>query len=94
MNITKVIKGIALSIISLAVGFVAMVVPFRMLDMLSTRGMRILFIIETAVYFIAGIIVLLIQDKKIEQKEKSAQRHKEREIKIQNAQDNWYNIAA
>lgn len=94
MKIKEILKGIIISIITLAVGYAAMAIPFNLFLSVSKDGQRIFFLIELSVYFVVGCIFLLIQDKKEKQAEKEKERHRLREEKIKNVQENWYNIAA
>lgn len=94
MKISNIIKGFALSAFALGFGFLAIALPFRMFNILSGDGMRIMFIVELIVYMIVGMIFLAIQDKKNQQKAKANKRHEQRQIKVQDCIDNWYNIAA
>lgn len=69
------IKTILLSAVTLAAGFIAMSVPFRLFDNLSQMQMRILLIAEVIIYFIIFSVVFL-------KKEANAQRKaKEKELK-------------
>ncbi len=88
------VKGLLLSIVSLAAGFVAIGVPFRIFDFLSADGMRILFAIEVGIYLGIGLIFLTIQDSKKKQRAKEIKKHEQRQLKVKECVDNWYNIAA
>lgn len=94
MKTKEILKGIIISIITLAVGYAAMAIPFNLFLSVSKDGQRIFFLIELSVYFVVGCIFLLIQDKKEKQAEKEKERHRIREEKIKDVQENWYNIAA
>lgn len=94
MNKKDLLKGIVISIITLGAGYAAMIIPFNLFLTVSKDGQRIFFIIELCVYLTVGTIFLLIQDKKEKQIQKEKARHKEREKKINDVKENWYNIAA
>lgn len=94
MKARELAKGLALSISALAVGFLAIAVPFRIFDTLSLNGVKILFAVEIIAYIITGLIFLAVQDKKNKQKAKAEERLAKRELKVRDVMDNWYNIAA
>lgn len=94
MNTKNLLKGIILTIVSLAGGFIALSVPFRIFSTLSSDGVRIMFIVEIAVYFALGMIFLVIKDNKEQKKRKQKQQHLARQEKINRVVDEWYNIAA
>lgn len=81
MNRKNILKGIALSISALVIGFLAMAIPFQLFYRLSGLEMNILFTIELAVYFVLGIVFLLAKDKKNQRRERARElekRHCER----------------
>lgn len=94
MKTKNFIKGLLLAITSLGAGFFAIAVPFRIFDNLNETGVRVLFGVEMCVYIIVSLIFLAIQDKKNRQKKREAKRHEERQLKVKDVVDNWYNIAA
>ena len=64
MNKKDILKGVAISIITLVVGYVAMIVPFNLFLSISKDGQRIFFIVELCVYLTVGCVFMLIQEKK------------------------------
>lgn len=94
MNKKDILKGVAISIITLVVGYVAMMVPFNLFLSISKDGQRIFFIIELCEYLTVGCVFMLIQEKKENQAKKEKARHEERARKIKDVQQNWYDIAA
>ena len=95
MKKTKaVLKGFMMSVITLGVGFFALALPFKMFAGLTSREMRLLFLAELTVYFIMGIVYLIFQDKKIKEKEKNEERRIARRAKFQQAQKEYYDLAA
>lgn len=94
MNKKDILKGVAISIITLVVGYVAMIVPFNLFLSISKDGQRIFFIIGLCVYLTVGCVFMLIQEKKENQAKKEKARHEERARKIKDVQQNWYDIAA
>lgn len=88
------VKGLILSVVSLVMGFVAIGVPFRIFDFLSEDGMRILFAVEIGIYLAIGGVFLIVQDNKKKQRARDIKRHEERQLKVKECVDNWYNIAA
>ena len=93
MNTKNLLKGIILTIVSLAGGFFALSVPFRIFSTLSGDEVRILFVTEIAVYFAVGMIFLVVKDNK-EQKKRKQKQQLARQEKINRVRDEWYNIAA
>ena len=89
-----VIKGILMSTVTLGVGFLALALPFRMFTGLSAEEMHILFVAELAVYFVTGIVYLIFQDRKQKEKEKNEERRIARRAKFQQAQKEYYDLAA
>lgn len=94
MNKKDILKGVAISIITLVVGYVAMIVPFNLFLSISKDGQRIFFIIELCVYLTVACVFMLIQEKKENQAKKEKARHEERARKIKDVQQNWYDVAA
>lgn len=94
MNIKNFGKAVMLSISAIIVGFIAIAVPFRIFDTLSSDGIRILFFVEMTIYIALGMIFLVIQERKNQERVRQAKRHEQRELKIKEVVDNWYNIAA
>lgn len=94
MNIKNIIQGLSLTIISLAAGFVAVGLPFKLFSNLSGEGLKLFFLIEMTVYVILGGIFLVLLDRKKRRQIKEKQRLIERQKKIDDVIENWYNIAA
>ena len=94
MNKKDLLKGVIISIVTLAVVYGAMAIPFNLFLTVSKDGQRIFFLIELCIYLTVGSIFLLIQDKKEKQAKKQKERHEERAQKIKDVQQNWYDIAA
>lgn len=90
----KFIKGLLFTLSSLAAGFIAISLPFKLFEELSTDGMHLLFISEIIIYFVTGMVFLLIAEHKKQCKAKSKERHIERNRKIKQVQEEWMNIAA
>lgn len=88
------VKGLLLSVLSLAAGFVAITLPFKLFSHLTGDALHLLFFIEIAIYLIVGSIFLIIAERKKQQKMKSKQRHIERSKKIKKVQEEWINLAA
>lgn len=77
----KFLSTVLITVSSLAAGFAAMTIPFRLFDELSPAERKALFIAEIVVYFAITSIFLLIKEHKKEQRvkdEKMKNRHKER----------------
>lgn len=60
----KIFKGILFSIITLAVGYGAMALPFHLFSELTRGEMRILFAAEIIVYFAIVSAVMLARESK------------------------------
>ena len=90
----KILKGLALSVAALAVGYVAISLPFSLFNTLSDRMMEIIFMAEIVLYLITGAIFLIASEKKKEERIKSDARHTARREKIAQVQRDWYNLAA
>lgn len=90
----KFVKGLFLSIVSLAAGFAAITLPFGLFKDLTSEALHIMFFAELTVYLVISLIFLVIIDRKKEQKKKAEKRHTERCEKIKRVQKEWYDIAA
>ena len=93
-NFSKVLKAVIMSIASLGIGFAAISLPFRLFDTLSAEGMRYLFIGELTLYFVIGMIFLAAKEKRQQKKTKEAARRFQRQIKLEQAQREYYDFAA
>lgn len=92
-NFKTLLKGLALSLISLTAGFIAISLPFHIFDM-SSSALNIVFVAELAIYIVIGLIFLIIKDKKEQEKIKMIKRHEKRNKKIKKVHEEWINIAA
>ncbi|MFR5877027.1 MAG: hypothetical protein ACLUFN_11125 [Eubacterium sp.] len=90
----KFLKGLALSMTALIVGFFAISLPFHLFDELSQGAMSVVFIAEIIIYLAIGLGFLVIKDKKQQQKIKAEKRRIKRMQQIKEYQENWINIAA
>lgn len=82
-TIKSIAKGILISVISLAVGFVAISLPFQLFS-LSDKMMQIVFIGELAIYAIVGGIFLVAKENsKAKAKQKNQQKAIRQERRIQ-----------
>ena len=93
-NVNRVLKGLLMSVSALAVGFLAMSLPFQLFSELSDTAMEIVFIGEIMIYLTIGMIFLIVKEKKNRQREKQNERHLKRQEKIKKVQEDWYNLAA
>lgn len=94
MNTKRIIKGIMLTLVSMAGGFLALAVPFRIFDSLSRQGVQALFIAEIIIYFLTAMIFLCIKDKQKKKRAKRQQYYLKRKEKVEKMQEEWLNIAA
>ncbi len=90
----KIVKGFVLSVLSLAVGYAAISLPFRLFDSLNSGMMQKVFIGELLIYLAVGMVFLVFQQRKKEARVKSEQRHIERREKIERVKTDWYDLAA
>lgn len=90
----KFFKGLLLTLVSLAGGFIAIILPFGLTQNFSGDALHIFFFAEIAVYLVISLIFLLIADRKKEQRKKAEKRHCERCKKIERVQKEWYDLAA
>ena len=90
----KALKAALLSITALAVGYLAISLPFNLFGTLTDSMMEVLFIAELAIYLTIGAIFLVVSQKKKEAREKADRRHTERRAKIARVQTDWYDLAA
>ncbi len=90
----KVLKGILMSALTIAAGFLALALPFKMFTGLSSRDMQILFIAELVVYFVLGMIYLIFKDRNEAEKVKNEERRTARREKFEQAQREYYDLAA
>ena len=91
---SNLIKGLVLSVISLAAGFFAISLPFNLISTLSKSAMEVIFLAEIIIYFGIGMIFLVIKDKKNQQRIKDEIRHTKRKEKIEAVKRDWIDIAA
>lgn len=98
MKINTVIKGLLLSAAAIIIGFAAIAFPFKLFDNLSREGMQLLFISEIVIYFALAMIFIAVNEMKKKkaklQKEKELQRRFQRRAKFEQAQREYYDLAA
>ena len=94
MKKNNILKSIALSIASLAVGFFAISFPFNLFGTLTKDAMHLVFISEIIIYFGLAMIAIVVAEKKKQQRVKNEQRHEERCRKIEQVKREWIDIAA
>ena len=94
MKTNKIIKSIILSIASLAVGFIAISLPFNLFGTLTKDAMHLVFICEIIIYFSLAMIFLVAAEKKKQREIKNAKRHEMRSRKIEQVRREWIDIAA
>ena len=90
----NLLKSALLTLVSLAVGFIAIALPFNLFSTLTSDAMHIIFINEIIIYFSVAMIFLAISDKKKQEKIKLEKRHEERKQKIERVKRDWIDIAA
>lgn len=94
MKRNSILKSIALSVASLAVGFLAISFPFNLFGTLTKDAMHLVFISEIIIYFGLAMIAIVVAEKKKQQRVKKEQRHEERCRKIEQVKREWIDIAA
>lgn len=94
MNIQNALKGLALSIISLAVGFAALAAPFKLYLAFSGEKLWAFFAFEIAAYTLLACGFIYCREKQAAKKKKREQRFYERKEKIQKVKTDWIDIAA
>ncbi|MBQ7739858.1 MAG: hypothetical protein IJT65_01295 [Eubacterium sp.] len=92
-NVKLILKWIFLSLLTLSVGFGAIAIPFKMLD-LSGNAVRYFFIAEISVYFVFSMLFLVRQQKERERKAKEKRLRLERRKRFEKAQEEYYSLAA
>ncbi len=90
----KFFKGLLMSVLALAVGFLALAFPFHLFDELSSTGIQVLFISEIVIYLTLGMLFLVAKQKKADRKAKEKERIISRREKFKKAQEKYYSLAA
>ena len=94
MNIKKIIKGLLISIITLAVGYFAIAVPFDLVSSASSLSAGIIFAVELGIYLFVGAVFIIVTDRKEEKARKEKARQYKRIEKRKQAQEEYYSLAA
>ena len=98
MKINNIIKGLLLSVSAIIIGFAAVAFPFKLFDNLTREGMQLLFVSEIAIYFVLSVTFIAARELKRKkarlQKEKELQRRFQRRAKFEQAQREYYDLAA
>lgn len=94
MNIKKIIKWLLISFVTLAVGYLAIVVPFNLVSSASSLSAGIIFAVELGIYLFVGAVFILALDRKEERAKKEKARHCKRTEKRKQAQEEYYSLAA
>ncbi len=90
----KIFKGLLLTLSSLIVAFLAISLPFKLIGDMSSAQMRGLFVTEIAVYFITFVAYVIINEKKKARLAKEKERRFQRRAKFEQAQREYYDLAA
>ena len=90
----KIIKAIIFSLLTLAGGFAAIAVPFRLIGTLTNTALHTVFAVELAVYFIIAIFFLVEKEKKDRIRAREKERRLQRREKFIKAQEEYYDFAA
>ncbi len=98
MKTKELVKGLLLSAAAIIIGFVAIAFPFRLFNNLSDKGMQLLFISEIVLYFLVAMTFIAVSELKKKKararKEKELQRRFQRRAKFEQAQREYYDLAA
>lgn len=90
----KIIKNILISVLSAAIGYCLMEIPFHIFDLITPVQSKIIFVAEIVVYFIIFAIAAIMIEVKKDRKRKNAEyakKHSER-IEKRNNELNGINI--
>lgn len=94
MNKNNILKGIMLTLSALIVGFIAISLPFKLFDELTSSQMTILFATEIIVYFLLGAIYLIAKDIKAQKVERKQIRAERKKAEIKQFQTEWLDLIA
>lgn len=90
----KIIKNILIGVLSAAIGYCLMEIPFHIFDLITPVQSKIIFMAEIVVYFIIFAIAAIMIEVKKDRKRKNAEyakKHNER-IEKRNNELNGINI--
>ncbi len=90
----RFLKGLVLAATALIIAFLAIALPFRLFDTLEPSQLRMLFLSEIAIYFCGAMFFLISKEKKQQKKLKEKEKRLERRAKFQQAQKEYYDLAA
>lgn len=90
----KVLKNIALSLITIVVGFYSVAIPFNLFDQLSDHAMRVFFWSEVLIFFVIAMITLVIMDVKKAKKTKAKLRYERHLKQVKEVEESWLKFAA
>ena len=90
----NILKGLLISLASLTVAFLAIALPFRLFTVFDGAQLRTVFLCEVSVYFIVFMLFLVSKERKRIRKEKEQKRREARRLKFQQAQKEYYDLAA
>ncbi len=77
----KIIKNILIGVLSAAIGYCLMEIPFHIFDLITPVQSKIIFVAENVVYFIIFAIAAIMIEVKKDRKRKNAEyakKHSER----------------
>ena len=94
MNIKKIFKGLVISFLSLGIGYIAIGVPFNLFTSLSPENVRLIFIVELAIYLVIGAVCIIFLDRKEAKAKKEKARKIQRLEKRKEAQEEYYSLVA
>ncbi len=94
MNLKNALKGLVLSIISLAVGFAALAIPFKLYLAFSGETLWAFFAFEIVAYTLLGCSFICLREKQKAKKKKRKQHFYERNQKISQVKSEPIDIAA
>lgn len=94
MNKKDLLKSVFITVASLVAGFLAISLPFNLLDELSSSQMTMVFAIEIISYTLIGLIFLTARQIEADKKKKKQEKRIKRQTEIKRLNNEWYDLAA
>lgn len=94
MNKKDLLKGALIAIGSLVAGFLAISLPFNLLNELSSSQMTMVFAIEIVSYSLIGLIFLTARQIEADKKKKKQEKRIKRQTEIKRLNNEWYDLVA
>lgn len=94
MNKKDLLKGVLITVGSLVAGFLAISLPFNLLNDLSSSQMTIIFAAEIISYSLIGLIFITAKQIEADKKKKRQERRIKRQAEIKRLNNEWYDLVA